>query len=293
MPKTAAGRRPRDDGARPPERSSSRRTRPRPGRTRARSSPPRTPRAALGGAAGTGTPGSARVFDSCTYTRGKQVADGQTRAIVEGRRSTARRRRSRGTALRRSRRRRRRVGVVRPERHRRSCVWKRGTEVAVQRDRCRRRSRRRSSARPRRSRAGAALSHSYWSASSTFSREARRAGKIAARMPTTIAAIAKTISDAPRHDERDEARRARRGARRARCPSGDPERAADQRRDHGLVADHPPHLTARHPDRAQHPELARPLEDGQDERVHDPEQADDDRQREQDVEEVQDRVEAR
>ncbi len=42
---------------------------------------------------------------------------------------------------------------------------------------------------------GALASHSYWSASRTFSRAARRAGNIAARMPTTIAAIAKTISD--------------------------------------------------------------------------------------------------
>ena len=41
----------------------------------------------------------------------------------------------------------------------------------------------------------ALASHSYWSASRTLSRAARRAGKIAARMPTTIAAIAKTISD--------------------------------------------------------------------------------------------------
>ena len=58
-------------------------------------------------------------------------------------------------------------------------------------------------------------------------------------------------------------------------PEHDPERAADQRGDHALVADHPPHLAARHPDRAQHPELARPLEHRQHERVDDPEQADD------------------
>ncbi len=38
-------------------------------------------RAALGGAAGAGTTGSARVFDSCTYTRGKQVLTVKTRAI--------------------------------------------------------------------------------------------------------------------------------------------------------------------------------------------------------------------
>ena len=47
----------------------------------------------------------------------------------------------------------------------------------------------------------------------------------------------------------------------------------------------------RHPDRAQHPELARALEHGQHERVDDPEQADDDRQRQQHVEQVQQRVE--
>ena len=70
-------------------------------------------------------------------------------------------------------------------------------------------------------------------------------------------------------------------------PRSDPERAADQRRDHALVTDHPPHLPAGHPDRAQHPDLTRPLEDRQDERVHDPEEADEDREREQDVEDVQ------
>ena len=54
-----------------------------------------------------------------------------------------------------------------------------------------------------------------------------------------------------------------------------PERRADQRRDDALVADHPPHLAPRHADRAEHPELARPLEDRQDERVDDAEEADD------------------
>ena len=70
----------------------------------------------------------------------------------------------------------------------------------------------------------------------------------------------------------------------------DAERAADQRRDHALVTDHAADLPPRHPDRAQHPELARPLEHRQDERVHDAEQADDDGEREQHVEHVEDRV---
>ena len=59
-------------------------------------------------------------------------------------------------------------------------------------------------------------------------------------------------------------------------PEHDPDERADQRGDHALVADHPPRLPARHPDRAQHPDLARALEHGQHERVDDPEQADDD-----------------
>src|SRR5262249_4645198 len=37
--------------------------------------------------------------------------------------------------------------------------------------------------------------HSYWRASRMFRRDARRAGKIAARMPTRIAASAKTMSE--------------------------------------------------------------------------------------------------
>ena len=71
-------------------------------------------------------------------------------------------------------------------------------------------------------------------------------------------------------------------------PERDPERAPDQRRDHALVPDHPPHLPASHADRTEHPEFARSLEDGEDERVHDPEEADHDREREEDVEDVQD-----
>ena len=52
----------------------------------------------------------------------------------------------------------------------------------------------------------------------------------------------------------------------------DAERGADQRRDDALVPDHVPHLAARHPDRAEHAELARALEHGEDERVHDAEE---------------------
>src|SRR6266542_4367409 len=49
--------------------------------------------------------------------------------------------------------------------------------------------------RPKRSRLPAGLGHSYWSASSTFSFEARRAGRIAASMPATIATTTKIASD--------------------------------------------------------------------------------------------------
>ena len=75
--------------------------------------------------------------------------------------------------------------------------------------------------------------------------------------------------------------------RRQEDPERQPERRADQRRDHALVPDHPPRLPPRHPDRAQHPQLPRPLEDGQRERVHHPEEADDHGEREQDVEQQQ------
>ena len=71
-----------------------------------------------------------------------------------------------------------------------------------------------------------------------------------------------------------------------------PSDAADQRGDHALVPDHPPHLAPRHADRAQHPELTCPLEDGQHERVHDPEEADDHGEGEQHVEDVEDVVQA-
>src|SRR5205823_5343758 len=73
-------------------------------------------------------------------------------------------------------------------------------------------------------------------------------------------------------------------------PEGDAERAADERSDHALVADHAPHLPPRHPDGSQHAELARPLEHREHERVHDAEEADDDGEREQHVEHVEDRV---
>ena len=67
----------------------------------------------------------------------------------------------------------------------------------------------------------------------------------------------------------------------------EPEQRADQRRDDGLEAHDALDLAPRHADRAQHPELARALEDRQRERVDDPEQRDDDRQRQQRVDEVQ------
>ena len=56
------------------------------------------------------------------------------------------------------------------------------------------------------------------------------------------------------------------------------------------MPDHPPSLSPRHPDRAQHPQLTRPFEHGQHERVHDPEQADDHGQRQQHVEQAEDVV---
>src|SRR5436190_21907 len=70
----------------------------------------------------------------------------------------------------------------------------------------------------------------------------------------------------------------------------DPQRSPDQSRRDALEADHQARLPAGQPDRAQHPQLASSLEDGQDERVDDPEHAHDDREREQDIEEVQDAV---
>ena len=46
-------------------------------------------------------------------------------------------------------------------------------------------------------------------------------------------------------------------------PSTSPSSAPKTRRDHALVAHHPPHVAPRHADRAQQPELARALEDRQ------------------------------
>ena len=74
-------------------------------------------------------------------------------------------------------------------------------------------------------------------------------------------------------------------------PTGLPSRP-DESGDDALVADHPSHLTPRHPNRAQHAELARALEHREDERVHDPEEADDDREREQHVEQVEQGVDS-
>ena len=70
-----------------------------------------------------------------------------------------------------------------------------------------------------------------------------------------------------------------------KIPERQPDRGADQRRDDALLAHHPAHLAARHPDRAQHPDLACPLVDREDERVDHPEDAHEHRQREHHVEE--------
>ena len=145
--------------------------------------------------------------------------------------------------------------------------------------------------RPSLSTSLAASPYSYWSASSGSSFAARRAGKIAARMPTKIAAIAKMISCVDGNHEHD---RSHAGDQQAaeHEPEHDPEHGADQRGDHALVPDHPPRLATRHADRAQHPDLARALEHRQDERVDDAEEADHDREREQHVEDVQHLLEA-
>ncbi len=110
-------------------------------------------------------------------------------------------------------------------------------------------------------------------------------------MPTRIAATANTISCATGSVKSMKSTRATSRAPSA-IPSRIPSAAADRRGDDALVSNHPPHLPAGHPDRAQHPDLTRPLEDGEDERVHDPEEAHEDREREQDVEDVEHRAEA-
>ena len=63
--------------------------------------------------------------------------------------------------------------------------------------------------------------------------------------------------------------------------------------DHRLGADHPAHLAPAHPDRAQHPELARALVHGQRERVDDAEQGHDHRQQQQAVDEAEQLVDLR
>ena len=132
--------------------------------------------------------------------------------------------------------------------------------------------------------------HSYAIASSGSSLAARRAGKIAAMIPTTIAAIEED-DDLRRREREDEEVDLDDEQAREDEPEHDADRRADERRDDALVSDHAPHLATRHADGAKHPDLAGPLEDRQDERVHDPEEADDHGEREQDVEDVQDLLE--
>ena len=79
-------------------------------------------------------------------------------------------------------------------------------------------------------------------------------------MPTTIVAIANVmICDVGSANSMKSTRAIKQGAE--DDPQDDPEHAADQRGDDALVPDHAPHLAPCHPDRPQHPELARPLED--------------------------------
>ena len=130
--------------------------------------------------------------------------------------------------------------------------------------------------------------HSYWRASSGFE-PGRAAGRRDRRHQTRDHG----------HDREDDqlvdrqleaevvlAERARH-ERRQEDPEREPERRADQRGDDALVADHASRLPLRHPDRAQHSQLPRSLEDRQRERVHHPEEADDHGEGEQDVEEQQ------
>ena len=133
--------------------------------------------------------------------------------------------------------------------------------------------------------------YSYCSASSGSSFAARRAGKIAARMPTKIDAIAKMMSCV--HGITNTISLTRAASRPpSTSPRTIPSSGSDQRRDHALVPDHPPRLPSGQPDRPQHADLTRALVDRQHERVDDPEDADDDREREQDVEDVQHLLEA-
>src|SRR6266545_7072913 len=101
--------------------------------------------------------------------------------------------------------------------------------------------------------------------------------------------------------KRDEARR-RHGERhvllrelvghrgREQHPEREPEGRTDQGRDDRLVPDHAPRLATGQADGPEHPDLARPLEDGQHQRVDHAEQAHDDAQGEQRVKHVQDVV---
>jgi hypothetical protein len=68
------------------------------------------------------------------------------------------------------------------------------------------------------------------------------------------------------------------GQQQAGCDAGD---RADEGDDLALDVDHAPQLGARHADRAQHPDIPRPLGDGQGQGIDDPEQADDDTQGQQ------------
>ena len=107
--------------------------------------------------------------------------------------------------------------------------------------------------------ATASYVYSYASASSTGRREARRAGSAAAMIPATVATTANAIREPigsvnvipiPRIaivTAAPSARRYHAGHR------------ADLRGHDALVADHAPRLAAGHPDRPQHPDLARAL----------------------------------
>ena len=131
-------------------------------------------------------------------------------------------------------------------------------------------------------------------ASSGFSFAARRAGMIAARIPMMIATIVSTISCTHGIAKRMSILRERRVDERGEeDPEREPERCADERRDDALLPDHATHLAARHPDRAQHADLARALVDREDERVDHPEDAHEDGEREHHVEERDELVEVR
>ena len=126
---------------------------------------------------------------------------------------------------------------------------------------------------------------------STSRRLARRAGPIAASTPATPATTVNAISDPTGRAKRSpsplRAAVAKAGQEQTH---GYSEHGPDQRRDDALVADHPPHLAAAHPDRPEHPELTRALQDGERQRVHDAEQRHDHGQAEEDVEDPEDLV---